>query len=101
MRQIAMRPRQSLVLLFLLLTAFSRGRADQNYSQHVFFVNSLSPGSDFYTEGKVSAPISLTLVDGKLPIESTEFVSGPNAIQLQWRSMAAGGWVGELHLYQW
>ena len=31
-------------------------RADQNYSQQVFFENSLSPGSYFYSQGRVVPP---------------------------------------------
>ena len=29
------------------------------------------------------------------------FISGPNAIELQWQSAATGSWEGELHLYEW
>jgi exo beta-1,2-glucooligosaccharide sophorohydrolase (non-reducing end) len=90
-------------LLFLLLTGglAMPSLADQNYSQQVFFDNSLSPGNYFYSDGKATAPSSLKLVDGKLPIETSTFISGPNALELQWQSMAAGGWEGELRLYDW
>src|ERR1700723_3108893 len=75
--------------------------ADQNFSQQVFFENSLSPASYFYSEGAVSAPSTLTLVDKKIPIETTTFISGPNALDLQWQSMPNGGWDAELNLYVW
>jgi hypothetical protein len=75
--------------------------ADQNFSQQVFFENSLSPDSYFYSSGKTSAPSTLKLIDGKLPIETSTFISGPNALELQWQSMPNGGWATELTLYTW
>jgi hypothetical protein len=85
----------------LVFSSFVSAVADQNYSQQVFFENSLSPGSYFYSAGKVSAPSTLELVGGKLPVESREFISGPNALELQWRSMPQGGWDAEIKLYRW
>jgi exo beta-1,2-glucooligosaccharide sophorohydrolase (non-reducing end) len=93
---------QSLLLIIVFSGAFcGHCLADRNYSQQVFFDNSLSPGNYFYSDGKATAPSSLRLIDGKLPIETATFISGPNALDLQWQSMAAGGWEAELHLYQW
>jgi hypothetical protein len=91
------------ILLFFAgaLALPGKARADQNYSQQVFFENSLSPGNYFYSKGKATAPSTLTLVKGKLPIETTTFISGPNALVLQWRTMPQGGWDAALHLYQW
>lgn len=92
------------VLVALLLSFFCFARtavADQNFSQQVFFENSLSPGSYFYSSGKVSAPSTLKLIDGKLPVETSTFISGPNALELQWQSMPNGGWSTELTLYTW
>src|ERR1700677_7541 len=92
------------VLLTLLLLVVCGSRlafADQNYSQQVFFENSLSPGSYFYSSGTVSAPSTLTLVDKRIPIETTTFISGPNALDLRWQSMPKGGWDAELNLYVW
>ena len=87
----------------LVGTAFGArfARGDQNYSQQVFFENSLSPKNYFYSNGKASAPSTLLLVDGKLPVETTTFVSGPNALVLSWNSLEGGGWSAELHLYEW
>ena len=76
-------------------------RADQNYSQQVFFENSLSPDSYFYSAGTISAPSTLKLIDGKLPVETSNFISGPNALELQWQSMPNGGWDAEIYLYTW
>lgn len=90
-----------LVLAFFLATQSPAARADQNYSQQVFFVNSLSPGNYFYSNGSVSAPSTLRLVGGKLPVETSTFISGPNALELQWKSAPEGGWAAQLDLYEW
>lgn len=75
--------------------------ADQNYSQQVFFENSLAPGDYFYSSGRASFPSTLRLVDDKLPIETSTSISAPNALVLDWTSKQNGGWVAELHLYEW
>jgi hypothetical protein len=87
------------VLAFI--AAGTRAHADQNYSDQVFFENSLSPGDYFYGRGKVSPPSTLELIGEKLPVESEAFISGPNALKLQWKSEADGGWSVEVKLYEW
>ena len=94
-------PRAFTVLMAFLLCAPCVALADQNYSQQVFFENSLSPGSYFYSSGTISAPSKLELADGKLPIETAQYISGPNALKLQWASMPNGGWDAEIDLYAW
>jgi hypothetical protein len=90
-------------ILSLLACSFfaSSARADQNYSQQVFFENSLSPGSYFYSFGKASFPSTLELINDRLPIESRSFISAPNALRLHWTSRTNGGWSVELNLYAW
>ena len=90
-----------LFVLLAFLVAGTRARADQNYSDQVFFENSLSPANYFYSSGKVTPPSTLELIDGKLPVESDTFISGPNALKLQWESAANGGWSAELKLNEW
>jgi hypothetical protein len=75
----------------ILLAAGAHAHADQNYSQQVFFENSLSPENYFYSSGQITPPSKLNLIDGKLPLETTTFVSGPNALKLEWESAADGG----------
>jgi len=93
--------RAAFVLALSLLAVVQVARADQNYSQQVFFENSLSPGSYYYSAGTVSTPSTLKLVDGKLPVETAEYISGPNALELQWQSKSGGGWDAEVDLYAW
>jgi hypothetical protein len=87
-------------LLGLYLAA-TPAHADQHYSREVFFDNSLSAGSYPYSEGSVSSPSALTLIDGKLPVTTEQFVSGPNALKLQWTSAPNGGWDAQFSLYRW
>ena len=87
--------------LLIFFIAGPPARADHNYSAQVFFENSLSPGSYFYSSGKVSPPSGLELTDGKLPVESHIFISGPNALKLHWESAPNGGWSAELKRYEW
>lgn len=95
------KPAMLLLLIIGLIAVSTPALADQNYSQQVFFENSASPGYYFYSTGKVAAPSSLKLIDGRLPVETSTFISGPNAIELQWQSTAPGGWSAELQLYTW
>jgi hypothetical protein len=88
-------------VLLLLCCATYPAAADQNYSQQVFFENSLTPGAYFYSAGKACAPSKLKLLDGKIPIETTAFISGPNALELEWQSVADGSWDAEVNLYNW
>src|ERR1700761_9504148 len=81
----------------LLLAAFSiTAHADQHYSQEVFFDTSLSPGYYTYAHGTQSAPSTLKLIDGHLPVETAEYVSGPNALELSWQSQPNGGWDAQI-----
>jgi len=89
------------LVLLAFLIAGTRARGDQNYSDQIFFENSLSPETYFYSSGKVSPPSTLALIDGKLPVERDTFISGPNALKLQWESAASGGWSAEVKLYEW
>ncbi|HTW49155.1 MAG TPA: glucoamylase family protein [Acidobacteriaceae bacterium] len=89
-----------LMILASSLLASSAG-ADQNYSQQVFFDNSLSPGSYFYSSGRASYPSVLELIGERLPIETDSFISAPNALKLRWKSEPAGGWAAEIRLYAW
>jgi hypothetical protein len=91
---------QSVAILLFISTAL-HGKDDPDYSQVVFFENSITPDSYFYSVGKISAPSMLKLINAKLPVETTQYVSGPNALELTWRSVTNGGWAAELNLYRW
>ncbi len=64
--------RQALRYLALLLAAIAVPlvTADTLYYHHVFFDNSLEHDAYFYSSGNASAPSSLNLIHGKLPVET-------------------------------
>ncbi|HEX5284607.1 MAG TPA: glucoamylase family protein [Bryocella sp.] len=81
--------------------AFSPAGAQQSWQQKEFFENSESVHAHFYSEGNVSAPSALELIDGKLPVDTSSFVSAPNSLRLSWTSAPEGEWDVELRLPNW
>ena len=71
------------------------------FAQHVIFAG--SPASDFYSysRGSISAPSTVKLVNDRLPLETEEFKSGPNALEVSWTSAAKGGWDVSIDPIQW
>ena len=90
------------VCLALAMGAVSTGNAYGNtdYYRHQYFDNSLTSDTYFYSAGRASAPSSVELVKGKLPVESKIFKSPPNALRLEWQSQAGGGWEAEIGLLE-
>jgi exo beta-1,2-glucooligosaccharide sophorohydrolase (non-reducing end) len=87
-------------MLFLLVLSTCL-RADTAYFQRVLFDNSLTPDSYYHSQGKASEPSTLELIGGRLPVETSIFHSGPNALRLNWMSSAQGGWEVDVQAYQW
>jgi hypothetical protein len=73
-------------------------RADSNYYRHIFFDNSFTSSSYFYSQGHVSSLSKLALENGKLPVETAVFFTPPNALRLEWLSSPNGGWEGTIRL---
>jgi len=67
-------------------------RAQPAYDTHVLFGN--SPTADYYESSgaRVVAPSTCGLVHGKLAVDSSHFVSPPNALRLSWHSASGGDW---------
>jgi len=82
----------------LLLCATPTLLGDTRYYEHSFFDNSLMPGAYFYSSGKPSAPSTLELVHGQLPVNTKIFITPPNALQLSWQSAVNGGWDAEIRV---
>jgi hypothetical protein len=95
----------SRLLLTLLFTQIlfcgTRAMADQHFSDEVFFDNSLAPDAYHYSSGQASGGSQLALVDGKLPVTTGHFISGPNALRLAWTSAKGGNWSAEINSYRW
>ncbi len=69
-----------------------------SYDSHVIFDNSLSPGRYYYSEGSAQEPSRLTLDHGRLPVETANSRTPPNALRLQWQSAAGGSWEADIHV---
>ena len=65
-----------------------------DYDRHVVFDNSLVDGSWHYSRSHVVGPSELDLVDGKLPVDGSHYLTltPPNALRLNWRSATGGDW---------
>jgi len=70
----------------------------QTWQQHEFFQNSESVHSYFYSGGNVSGASKLELVDKKLPVDTSGFISAPNSLRLAWQSVPNGSWDVEIRL---
>lgn len=91
-----MRVKLCRLVIALLACSFSVVVAQEDYVSHLVFRNSLTPDSDFNTEGNAVAPSTLETRDGKLPVETAVSLSAPNALRLEWRSAAGGSWDAEI-----
>jgi exo beta-1,2-glucooligosaccharide sophorohydrolase (non-reducing end) len=76
-------------------------RADTEYHRRVFFDNSLTPGSYYYSAGKAAEPSQLRLVNGKIPVETQIFYTPPNALRLEWNSQPGGAWEAEIDVMRY
>jgi hypothetical protein len=65
---------------------------DRLRHRHVIFDNSLADGSWYYSRGHVVGPSELDVVDGKLPVDGSHYLTPPNALRLNWRSATGGDW---------
>jgi hypothetical protein len=80
------------VLLLLALVSPATLFAQSSYYEHVVFDNSLADGSFYYSHASVTVPSKLEASKDKLPIDTTHFVSPPNALRLKWTSETGGDW---------
>lgn len=49
-------------------------------------------GSWHYSRSDIVGPSELDLVDGKLPVDGSHYLTPPNALRLNWRSATGGDW---------
>ncbi len=76
-------------------------QAEERWQQQEFFQNSESVHDYFYSDGNASAPSTLEMKDKKLPVDTSSFVSAPNALRLAWQSVPNGSWDVEIRLPNW
>jgi hypothetical protein len=82
----------ALICCFVSVGAGAQQERPYAYYDHVFFDNSITSDSYFYSRGMASEPSAVRLVNGKLPVETKIFHSAPNALRLEWTSSKDGGW---------
>jgi hypothetical protein len=83
---------QVLSTFFIFFSMVGSARAESFYDRHIFFDNSADKSSYYQSEGMVTPPSKLEMVDYKLPVETNHFVSPPNALRLKWTSAPGGHW---------
>jgi len=84
-------------LLAALLAAPAAAAAD--YYRHVIFDNSLTPDAYFNSHGTANGPSSLEVAgNARLPVETTTFMTPPNALRLRWESKPGGGWEAQVRV---
>jgi hypothetical protein len=69
-----------------------------DYYNHVVFDNSITPDYYYYSSGRAVFPSSIQLLSGSLPVEKKNFFTAPNALHLEWRSVAGGSWETEVRV---
>src|SRR5258708_2163902 len=66
-----------------LFASMNVAHAATEYYRHTLFDNSLTQDAYFYSSGKASAPSSLELVHGKLPVQTQPLFTPPIALRLK------------------
>lgn len=90
-----------LLLCSSFLILFSRcsfAATSTDYYNHVVFDNSLTSDYYYYSSGRAVYPSTVDLLSGALPVEKKNFFTPPNALRLQWRSVAGGAWESEIRI---
>ena len=85
-------------LFFLLPFCCAPASANSAYYRHTFFDNGLPTETYYYSSGNAVSPSVLKLQHGKLPLDSSNFFTGPNSLSLSWQSRSGGSWVAEIHI---
>ena len=71
-----------------------------NYD-HIFFDNSSTNFSYYYSKGIVIAPSELEMVRDKIPVENKIFHTPPNSLRLTWQSQTGGNWSMAINTKKW
>jgi hypothetical protein len=79
-------------LLCSSLFASERGTAESTYDRHVIFDQCLPARAYFGSGGMVTAPSSIDLVDGEIPLDWVHFHVPSASLRLSWTSATGGDW---------
>jgi exo beta-1,2-glucooligosaccharide sophorohydrolase (non-reducing end) len=69
--------------------------------RHAIFDRSLTPDRYYFSAGTRVSPSGISLVRGRLPVDTIVFRSAPNAVRLEWWSGAEGYWDASIHPQLW
>ncbi len=89
--------RRRCLAAFLCLMA-SLAQASSAYYDHVIFDNSLTPDQYFYSSAQATGKSFLAQKNDRLPVETSTFLTPPNALRMEWQSEAEGGWLAQIRL---
>jgi hypothetical protein len=84
--------------LLLVLCGTPSSFAASDYYNHNVFDNSVTSDYYYYSGGRSLFPSTLQLHAGQLPVETKLFYTPPNALRLQWQSVAGGSWEAEIRV---
>lgn len=87
-----------LLCFFVLIVIPCGAAAPTDYYNHVVFDNSITPDYYYYSSGRAIFPSTVELLSGAMPVEKKNFFTAPNALRLQWRSVAGGSWETEVRV---
>lgn len=82
----------------ILFSRCSLAATSTDYYNHVVFDNSLTSDYYYYSSGRAVFPSTVDLLSGALPVEKKNFFTPPNALRLQWQSVAGGAWEAEIRV---
>jgi hypothetical protein len=75
--------------------------AKSPYDQHVFFDNSLTDSSYYYSNGMSILPSRVELVNERIPVVRESYHSPPNSLKLKWISNSGGNWSVSINVKKW
>lgn len=75
--------------------------APSAYYRHNIFDHSLATDRYYFSSGSSASPSGISLVRGRIPVDTTTFHSAPNALRLQWWSVPNGYWEASIHPQLW
>ncbi len=72
--------------------------ADTKYYRHTIFDNSLTSDAYFYSSAIANGASFIEQSNSRLPVDTKNFLTPPNALRMSWRSEKDGGWEAEVRV---
>ncbi len=84
---------------FLLLAG--PASAQTAHDRHIFFERSLTDTAYYFSDARAITPSTLAATRGKLPVETAQVFTPPNALRLTWTSQPGGTWHAGVRRESW